>query len=139
MTTYPLPLKAVSQQNDIPHTFKVVEGDTEGNGFERISTWLKLPRAKNTTYRCLACGAIFEMPDGSLEAHLKKYQAEHGGNDTIVRVIYAHNGPRPGTLPPGVSVVTDKTKVITIKEAIQMQENSQQGSDSIQENSQQGS
>ncbi len=128
MTTYPLTLKPVSQQDDILHTFNVVEGSIEGDGFERISTWVKLPWTKNTTYRCLVCGATFEMPDGSLETHLKKYQAEHGGNDTIVRVIYGHKGPRPATLPPGVSVVTDKMKKRSIKEIIQMQENSQQGS-----------
>jgi len=136
MTTYPLPLKAVAQQNDIPHTFRVVEGDTDGNGFEHISTWLQLSRTKKTTYRCGACGAVFEMPDGSLEAHLKKYQAEHGGNDAIVRIIYAHHGPRPATLPPGIVVVTDKTKRRSLKEVLQMQENSQQDSDSSQENSQ---
>ncbi|HLI06470.1 MAG TPA: hypothetical protein VKV40_07875 [Ktedonobacteraceae bacterium] len=128
MTTYPILLK--SQPDTVPHLLSVVEGDTEGDGFEYISTWLKLPWTKEATRMCLTCGAIVEMPDGSVAAHLKNYQAEHGGKDVIVRVVHHHRGPRPPTRPAGVSVATeaDRTKIKTIKEYIQMQESSNQGS-----------
>jgi hypothetical protein len=128
MTTYPILLK--SQPDTVPHLLSVVEGSTEGDGFEYISTWLKLPWTKDATRMCLTCGAIVEMPDGSVAAHLKNYQAEHGGKDVIVRVIHHHRGPRPATRPAGVSIATeaDRTKRKTIKEYIQMQESSNQGS-----------
>jgi hypothetical protein len=49
--------------------------------------------SSDATYTCAYCGTILEMPDGSLKAHLKKYQEEHAGQDAIVRTLHAHNGP----------------------------------------------
>ncbi len=128
MTTYPIRLK--SQPDDVPHLLSVVEGDTEGDGFELISTWLKLPWAKEATHKCMVCGAIVEMPDGSVAAHLRNYQSEHGGKDAIVRVVHHHRGPRPATPPAGVTVATraDRTRIRTPKEIIRMLEAAGQGS-----------
>jgi hypothetical protein len=133
MITYPIVLKSHPQRDDVLHRFELVEGSAEGNGFELISTWLKLPGSTNTTDECTACGAVLELPDGSLEAHLKRYQAEHGGKDAIVRAVHRHKGPVPSTRPPGwtFSTSTDRTRSKSIKEFIQMRESSSQapGSD----------
>lgn len=129
MTTYPIRLK--SQPDDVPHLLSIVEGETEGDGFELISTWLKLPWTKEVTRKCMVCGAIVELPDGSVAAHLKNYQAEHGGKDAIVRVIHHHRGPRPPTRPAGVTIATeaDRARMISIKEYIRMLEAAEQGAD----------
>lgn len=130
MITYPIVLKAHPQQADVLHRFELIEGNVEGDGFEPISIWLKLPVAKAPTDVCMECGAILEIPDGSIEAHLKKYQAEHGGVDSIVRIAYRHKGPVPSTRPPGLTVVTDanRSKIISLKDFAQMQESSNQDS-----------
>jgi hypothetical protein len=129
MITYPIVLKAQPQREGVLHRFELVEGSTEGNGFELISTWLKLPSAKNTTDVCPLCEAVLELPDGSLEAHLKKYQAEHGGEDKLVRIVHRHKGPVKYTRPPGSQIVTDPaTQVISFKDYIQRLESSDQNS-----------
>ena len=124
MTTYPILLK--SQPDTVPHLLSVVEGTTEGDGFELISTWLKLPTSKDATRKCLVCGATVEMPDGSLEAHLKNYQAEHGGSDAIVRIAYQHRGPRPADRLIRTVTDADRARMISIKEYVQKLE--EQGS-----------
>lgn len=130
MITYPIVLKSQSQKEGVLHLFELVEGSTEGDGFELISTWLKLPWAKDTTDACPLCGVVCELPDGSLEAHLKRYQAEQGGKDATVRIGYIHKGPAPYSRPPGWTAVTeaDRPRMKTFKEYIQMQESSNQGS-----------
>ncbi len=127
MTTYPIRLK--SQPDDVPHLLSIVEGDTEGDGFELISTWLKLPWTKDATRMCLTCGAIVEMPDGSVAAHLKNYQAEHG--DVIVSIVHHHRGSRPPTLPAGVRVATeaDRARIRTPREYVRMLEAAEQSAD----------
>ncbi len=129
MTTYPIRLKA--QPDDVPHLLSIVEGDTEGDGFELISTWLKLPWSKEATHKCMVCGAVVELPDGSVAAHLKNYQAEHGGKDAIVSVVHHHRGPRPPDRPAGVRVATeaDRARMRTPKEIIKRLEAAEQGSD----------
>ncbi len=127
MITYPIRLK--SSPDTVPHLLSVVEGETEGDGFELISTWLKLPWAKDTTDACPLCGAICELPDGSLGAHLKRYQAEHGGKDAIVRVVYHHRGPAPDR-PRRVVTDADRARMISIKEYVRMleaEQDSEQG------------
>jgi hypothetical protein len=126
MITYPIVLKSQPQQENVLHRFEIVEGKTEGNGFELISTWLKLPSTKNPTDVCPLCEAVCELPDGSLEAHLKKYQAEHGGRDAFVRIVYRHKGPALYSRPPGRTVVTDATKVISLKDYVRILESSSQ-------------
>ena len=76
MTTYPIVLKARSQSQGVSHSFTIQEGSTEGDGFEHISIWLKSQDQWSTsaTYTCQVCGAILDIPDGSLRAHLKKYK-----------------------------------------------------------------
>lgn len=130
MVMYPIMLKSQPQQSDVVHLFELVEGSTEGSGFEPISIWLRLPWAKDTMHMCMSCGAMLDIPDGSLEAHLKKYQAENGDKDAVVRIVYHHKGPRPSTPPTGISVATtaDRTRVKSIREFIQMQESSDPGS-----------
>lgn len=128
MTMYPIVMQSHPQRDDVLHRFEIVEGDTEGSGFELISTWLKLPMVKNTTDTCPLCGAISDIPDGSLESHLKKYQVEHEGRDAIVRIVYRHKGPAPFARPPGRTVVTDPSEVISFKDYIKMQEASNQDS-----------
>ena len=130
MSAYPIVLKDQPQKDDVLHRFELIEGNIEGDGFEPISIWLKLPGAKTPTNVCVECGAILEMPDGSLEAHLKKYQAEHGGVDSIVRIAYRHKGPIPSTRPPGMTVVTDdnRSKIISPRDFANMQEASNQDS-----------
>lgn len=92
MTTYPIVLKAQFQPQGITHSFNIEEGSTESiDGFEHISTWLKSQWSKITSHRCSTCGAILEIPDGSLETHLKKYQGEHAGKDAIHQNISAYN------------------------------------------------
>jgi hypothetical protein len=127
MITYPIVLKDQPQQEGVLHRFELVEGSTDGDGFELISTWLKLPSTKNTTDVCPFCDAVLELPDGSLEAHLKKYQAEHGGEDKLVRIVHRHKGPVKRTRLPGSRSVTDPaTQVMSIKEYIQKLEDSNQ-------------
>jgi hypothetical protein len=121
MITYPIVLKSRPEREGVLHRFQVEEGSTEGNGFELISTWLKLPWSKNATDVCSFCQAVVEMPDGSLEAHLKKYQAEHGGKDAIVQIAHRHKGPG-AILPPAKSGEMDKTRVKGIKEFVEAQE-----------------
>jgi len=129
MITYPLVLKDQPQQEGILHRFELVEGSTEGNGFEFISTWLKLPETKKTTDTCPLCGTVSELPDGSLEAHLKRYQAEHGGKDALVRIVYRHQGPVLYSRPPGYTVATeaDWERMISLKDYIRILESSDQG------------
>ena len=128
MITYPILLKSLSGQEGVVHMFELIEGATEGAGFEFIDTWLKLPWTKDTTHTCVACGATLDIPDGSLEAHLKKYQVEHGGKDTLVRVVYRHKGPRPAGPLVGRTVVTDPKQVTSFKDFIKAQEASNQNS-----------
>jgi hypothetical protein len=132
MTTYPIVLKAQFQPQGTTHSFNIEEGDTESiDGFEHISTWLKSQWSKITSHKCPTCGAILEIPDGSLEAHLKKYQGEHAGKDTIVRAIYIHKGPEGPGSPPDIHIrpANDRTGIISIKEEVQMEENSNRNSD----------
>src|SRR5579885_2861390 len=119
MTTYPILLK--SHPDTVPHLLSGVEGSTEGDGFEYIGTWLKLPSTKDATRKCPTCGAVVELPDGSLEAHLKNYQAEHGGKDVIVRVVYHHRGPAPDR-PRRVVTDADRARMISIKEYVRILE-----------------
>ncbi len=121
MITYPITLQDHPHRDDILHRFELVEGSAEGNGFELISTWLQLPSAKKPTDECPFCGATLELPDGSLEAHLKRYQAEQGGQDKIVRVAHRHKGPAQHFIPPGWTVVnekTDKARMMSIKDYV---------------------
>jgi|GEM_PF-3388769 hypothetical protein len=129
MITYPITLKSDPEQPGVLHRFELVEGSTEGDGFELISTWLQLPSTKDATDVCPFCGATLELPDGSLEAHLKRYQAEHGGQDKIVRIVHSHKGPAPHFIPPGWTVAdekTDRSKFLSFKEYIQLLKSSEQ-------------
>lgn len=126
MTTYPIRLKA--QPDDVPHLLSIVEGDTEGDGFELISTWLKLPWTKEATHKCPVCGAIVELPDGSVAAHLKNYQEEYGGKDAIVRVVHHHRGPAPDR-PRRIVTEEDRASMISFKEYIRILEAAEQGAD----------
>jgi hypothetical protein len=131
MTTYPIVLKAQSQPQGVSHTFTIQEGNTESiDGFEHISIWLKNQDQWSTsaTYTCQVCGAILDIPDGSLRAHLKKYQEEHAGKDAIVRAAYTHTGPGSDS-HLRARIITDKTRIRSIKESVEMQENSNQNSD----------
>lgn len=130
MLTYPIVLKDQPHQDDVLHRFELVVGNTEGDGFEPISIWLKLPWSKVPTDVCTACGAVLEIPDGSIEAHLKKYQAEHGDEDVIVRIVYRHKGPVPLSYRAGWTVANDanRSKMISLKDFARMQESSNQGS-----------
>jgi hypothetical protein len=92
VTKYPIAVKVQSEPPGVAHSFDIQEGSAEGGGFEYISTWLKSPRSQRTTFTC-PCGTVLEIPDGSIEAHLKKYQEEHAGKDAIVRPAYIHEGP----------------------------------------------
>jgi len=125
MTTYPIAVKVQAEPQGVAHSFNIEEGNTEGEGFEYISMWLKSQEAKETTFSC-PCGAIMEIPDGSLGAHLKNYREEHAGKDAIVRPVYIHEGPLPN--PPKPSN-TDRTKIRSIREQVQMEENSKQSTD----------
>ncbi|HZS77441.1 MAG TPA: hypothetical protein VFA41_12580 [Ktedonobacteraceae bacterium] len=116
MNTYPIVLKSHPQREDVIHRFEIEEGDTEGNGFEYISTWLKSRWSKPATQKCVTCEAILELPDGSLASHLEKYQAEHGGKDAIVRIVYIHEGP--GTYPVKGRRVINPAQVRSIKESL---------------------
>jgi hypothetical protein len=129
MIMYPIVLKSHPEREDVLHKFQVDEGSTEGNGFELISTWLKLPSSKNATDVCSFCQAVVEIPDGSIEAHLKKYQEEHGGKDAIVRIAHRHKGPG-AILPPAKSSEIDKTRVKSIREYVESLEASKQNPDS---------
>jgi hypothetical protein len=112
MTKYPIVAKTQYQPQGVNHSFNIEEGSAEGNGFKYISAWLKSQRSKRTTFTC-QCGTILEIPDGSIEAHLKKYQEEHAGKDAIVRPAYIHEGPLPN-LPK--QSTTDRTKIRVIEE-----------------------
>ena len=126
MTTYPINVKVQFEPQGTAHSFDIQEGSAEGDGtFEHISIWLKSQEAKATIYKC-TCGAIMEIPDGSIAAHLKKYQEEHAGKDAIVRPAYIHEGPH-SNLPKPSKI--DRSKVISIRQQLQMEENSNQSSD----------
>lgn len=116
MNPYPVVLRSQPQQDGVVHKFEVEKGDIEGGGFEYISTWLKSRWSKPATQVCVTCGATLEIPDGSLTSHLKKYQAEHGGNDIIVRAVYIHIGP--GSYPAKGRRVVNPDEVRSIKESI---------------------
>jgi hypothetical protein len=131
MTTYPIVLKAQSQPQGVSHTFTIQEGNTESiDGFELISTWLKDQDQWSTgpTYTCQICGAILDIPDGSLRAHLKKYQEEHAGKNAIVRAAYTHMGLSSHSHLLD-RAITDKTRIRSIKESIELMENSKQSTD----------
>jgi hypothetical protein len=124
MATYPITLPSHPQQSGVVHQLNLNEGSVEGNGFELISTWLKLPWMTSATDTCVTCGATLELPDGSMAEHLKNYQAANSGKDRIVRIEHFHVGNIPFTLPPGTTVVTDPSQVMSIQDAIKKWESS---------------
>jgi hypothetical protein len=130
MTTYPIVLKAHSQPQGVSHRFTIEEGTTESDGFEHISIWLKNQDqwSISSTYTCQLCGTILDIPDGSLQAHLKKYQEEHAGKDALVRAAYTHIGPGSDA-HLRTRIITDKTRIKSIKESVETQGNSNHSTD----------